>query len=1036
MTQQIEHLVTLQSNELRNRSFSEIETTARLLLPLNSSASNLARALSSSLNRTELSFQAIQTKIAPTLLLALSTIPNLSQVSYIGLDGLMFSFYNDEDQTLAVFSNASFSSTWFTQPVNPGTGTLYGEANSSKSLLKSNSRLFQRALNRKTAYSSVETGWNKAQDLLFLNSVAIDGIGVISIGFPAKVVSDHFAGIDFHGGTLYLATSDGQVLVETKIPDTKIVVNNGTVSLHLLKQNGVIEDHNHLCNSSAGETNRFDSEIGGMNHIFYCSTLEIAGVQSVYLLAFPTKGLESLGQENSKLALTLLVLMFVIVVTSLCIFITLILRAARREMFLCATLIKQMEATQQAERKSMNKSLAFDRASHDVRGSLGAITQSIDICREQTTPNSVTDTKLQQMQTCAEDLLGVLNSVLDTSKIEAGKIQLQEVEFNMAQFLEDVVDLYYPIGMKKGVDVMLDPCDGSIFKLNLVRGDTIRLKQILYNLISNAVKFTSKGHVSVRAMVKKPSRENAIIASNQSGVLNCLSRLFLRSNGSFGDLDRVQMVRDNPNHVEFVLEVDDTGKGIPKEHQKSVFENFVQVKEQKGSGLGLGDRAALGQEGCGLGLGIVQSLVRLMGGEIKIVDKDPGERGTCFSFNIFLTTSHSLSTDNEKPEDNLTLNSEISLTDSHQHFGLHRRSPSPRSEGSHIVLLIAGEERRKVSKKVIENLGLKVSVAKQAKDLFHILKKAKHRLDLSQYSSSEKSELCTNEYLSKSESGNSNSRGSNSKSSTSFILIVIDSSAGNFYELCSIVGNFKKDIPNPRCKVVWLENPVMLSRGHEEHGSAPPWDHILSKPFHGSRLYRVLGLLPEFGGMFQCNSHRFRIETDPKVENTRNEIGEHSLKQIVMETDGEKRSERPLNGKKVLVVDNLKLLRMVVAAEIRKLGANVDVCENGKEAFDRVCKVLGDQRREEGDSQALPYDYIFMDCEMPIMNGYEATKLIRKEEKHYGIHIPIIALTAHSMDEEASNTIIHAGMDFHLTKPLQVDKLLDVIQSIDKYVQH
>ena len=70
------------------------------------------------------------------------------------------------------------------------------------------------------------------------------------------------------------------------------------------------------------------------------------------------------------------------------------------------------------------------------------------------------------------------------------------------------------------------------------------------------------------------------------------------------------------------------------------------------------------------------------------------------------------------------------------------------------------------------------------------------------------------------------------------------------------------------------------------------------------------------------------------------------------------------------------------------------------------------------------------------MNGYEATKLIRKEAKHYGIHIPLIALTAHSMDEEASNTILHAGMDFHLTKPLQVDKLLDVIQSIDKYVQH
>lgn len=90
-------------------------------------------------------------------------------------------------------------------------------------------------------------------------------------------------------------------------------------------------------------------------------------------------------------------------------------------------------------------------------------------------------------------VLGLLNSVLDMSKIEAGKKQLEEEEFNVAQLLEDVVDMFYPLGMKKGVDVVLDPTDCTIFKYNLVKGDSGKLKQILCNLLSNATKFTSEG---------------------------------------------------------------------------------------------------------------------------------------------------------------------------------------------------------------------------------------------------------------------------------------------------------------------------------------------------------------------------------------------------------------------------------------------------------------------------------------------------------------------------------------------------------------
>ncbi|GAB4842914.1 hypothetical protein Ancab_012892 [Ancistrocladus abbreviatus] len=84
-----------------------------------------------------------------------------------------------------------------------------------------------------------------------------------------------------------------------------------------------------------------------------------------------------------------------------------------------------------------------------------------------------------------------------------------------------------------------------------------------------------------------------------------------------------------------------------------------------------------------------------------------------------------------------------------------------------------------------------------------------------------------------------------------------------------------------------------------------------------------------------------------------------------------------------------------------------------------------------GAAEELPFDYILMDCEMPGMDGFEATKMIRKEEGKYGAHIPIIALTAHTADEKGKR-IIEAGMDFHLTKPLQQSQLVDYIRENEK----
>ena len=190
--------------------------------------------------------------------------------------------------------------------------------------------------------------------------------------------------------------------------------------------------------------------------------------------------------------------------------------------------------------------------------------------------------------------LDILNSILDTSKVESGKMQLQEAEFSMADVLQESVDMANVTGIRQGLEVVWDPCDLSVLRCAAVTGDSKRLKQILDNLLGNALKFTDEGHVVLRAWANRPIAGSSVSAPSRfkwpmrSGSFGCLFRAREQP-------DEQDHVQNDPNLVEFYFEVADTGIGIPKEKRLSVFENYVQVND--------------GQGGTGLGLGIVQSFV-------------------------------------------------------------------------------------------------------------------------------------------------------------------------------------------------------------------------------------------------------------------------------------------------------------------------------------------------------------------------------------------------------------------------------------------
>ncbi|KAK6941078.1 Histidine kinase/HSP90-like ATPase, partial [Dillenia turbinata] len=857
MVKRVEREVKLNHQNVQSSVHSEVESTAKSFVPIESSAPNLARVFSASFNETQFSFSTIKSHVAPMIFQALRVVPHLSQISFFGVDGLYFSYYANGNQTLAVYSNLTSASnsstkseaTWYTQPASPETGILCGEAIRIPPLFSVNDTWFQEALNSTDGHALIGPGFSN--ELLLYNTVGINQKEVVSLGFSVEEIREVFYSQSLNGGSFYLASEDGMVLAEG-LPNTHMILGDDLVTMQLIKPGEVINVGDVLCKPNDGTLRASTFNVEKTTYDFYCSRVEIIGIPSVYVLAFQhDNGLVNLVQENARLGLLLLVLLIMTMLIAIASFVLLIARAATREMQLCSSLIEQMETTQQAERKSMNKSHAFASASHDIRAALAGLVGLIDQCRGEVPQGSEIYTHLTQMNSCTNDLLGILNSILDASKIEAGMMKLAEEEFNVAELVEEAVDLFYHTAMKKGVDVVLDPCDGSILRYSRVRGDRGKFKQILWNLLSNAVKFTSDGHVTVRAWARNPSLENSVLVQENKRFLKRVLGLFNEKNQVYGDLEGGESAQRKPNSMDFVFEVDDTGKGIPKEKHMSVFENFVQVKE--------------GEGGTGLGLGIVQSLVRLMGGKIEIIDKNVGEKGACFRFNVILTMSNTESIHNEAREE-IQQHNAGSHGDSTPNKGTILCSPSLKIEGgSQVVLLIKGHERQRVTKKFFENFGVKVLVARHWDSLSRTLKRIKRKVKPSHQSSSGRSDSsgsdCIMSLSHNSEYGAEHMlppyRKNSFVSRPNFVLLIVDANAGPLSELHRAIAEFRGDLQNISCKVVWLDEPKTRSAdyGSLRRDQISPSDAIITLPFHGSRLHGLMGLLPEFGGTLQQTPH-------------------------------------------------------------------------------------------------------------------------------------------------------------------------------------
>ncbi len=252
-----------------------------------------------------------------------------------------------------------------------------------------------------------------------------------------------------------------------------------------------------------------------------------------------------------------------------------------------------VEATQEARKASKVKSSFISNISHEMRTPLNGVVGSLALLKRQPL-NEKAEQLVSMMEISCNNLNVLINDVLDLSKIEAGKLDINQQNFELLSLIESIAKVFAIKAAGKGLELLVDTSEIPSIEVN---SDPHRINQVLSNLLNNAIKFTKTGHVKLKLFLSEP----------------------------VSDVQKLH------------FSVEDTGVGISKDNQPKLFSAFTQADASVATKYG----------GTGLGLSICKQLCQLLGGDITF-ESELG-KGSKFSFYISLPgTTSGKSADSDK----------------------------------------------------------------------------------------------------------------------------------------------------------------------------------------------------------------------------------------------------------------------------------------------------------------------------------------------------------------------------------------------------
>jgi len=637
---------------------------------------------------------------------------------------------------------------------------------------------------------------------------------------------------------------------------------------------------------------------------------------------------------------------------------------------------------------------------------------------------TLTDEQVKFAQTIyssGNDLLGLINDVLDLSKVEAGKLEIHAQDFSVAKMTQGLRDTFTPLARQKGVGLEVKFAPGYPDTLH---SDQQRVEQILRNLLSNAMKFTEQGQVELK-----------VSTGEVSGTVR--------------------------------FDVTDTGIGIAENQQQVIFEAFRQADGTTNRKYG----------GTGLGLSISRDLARLLGGEIQL--KSSPESGSAFSLLLpahlksnplqavpaQATSASSVATQihSSNPQasqaDPEKIESKIALfvPDDRDHL----------TPGDRKILVIEDEAPfAKILYDLCREAGFKCLVAGNAKEGLGLARRLEPEAILLDMILPDQSGLSVLDLLKENPvtrhipvavvSAKDYAQTARQLGAVQYVLKPVKRE-----ELKLLFSRIEKRLKQSVQRVLVVEDDTvqsesiraLLSQSGVEIKPALTGSSALAELKQGSFDCVVMDLsLPDMSGydLLQKLVQEGVSPIPPVVIYTGRSLTRDEERELLKYSraiviKGARSPERlfdevslflhraeskmslahqkmlkavrqrvkAFEGKKILLVDDDVRNIFALSSALEQRGAVIEIARNGREAIEKL----------ERDPSGI--ELVLMDIMMPEMDGYEAMRLIRKQTRF--ARLPIIAVTAKAMRDDHERCL-EAGANDYLAKPVDIEKLVSLIR--------